>query len=169
MSQKTGASDLKYRISPIGFVRKESEYEGFLEIEKPFQKALKKLDGFSHINVLWWCHLVDNEDQRRVTECDKPYKKAPDRVVIFATRSETRPNPIALTVVPVLSIDHKTGIIYVPFIDAENDTPIIDIKPYHPATDRIKKVSVPKWCDHWPKWYEESAEFDWEAEFVIAH
>jgi tRNA (Thr-GGU) A37 N-methylase len=118
--------------------------------------------------VLWWCHLADNEDTRRVTECDKPYKKAPEKVGIFATRSQARPNPIALTVVPVISIDHKTGTISVPFIDAEDNTPIIDIKPYHPATDRVKTVSVPKWCDHWPKWYEDSAEFDWEAEFVNA-
>jgi tRNA-Thr(GGU) m(6)t(6)A37 methyltransferase TsaA len=168
MSQKKAASQLEYRISPIGFVRKKTEYEGFLEIKKPFHKALKELDGFSHINVLWWCHLADHKEMRDVTECVQPYKKAPETVGIFATRSERRPNPIALTIVSVLNIDHKTGIIYIPFMDAENDTPIIDIKPYHPATDRVKTVTVPKWCVHWPKWYEDSAEFDWESEFVYA-
>ncbi len=60
------------------------------------------------------------------------------------------------------------GGIYVAYIDAEEGTPIIDIKPYHPATDRIRDVQVPEWCDHWPKWYEDSAEFDWQAEFVNA-
>ena len=100
--------------------------------------------------------------------CDKPYQKAPDTMGIFATRSERRPNPVALTVVPLLNIDHEKGIISIPFIDAEDNSPIIDIKPYHPATDRVKDVSMPAWCDHWPQWYEESAEFDWESEFIFA-
>lgn len=155
-------------VSPIGRVRKTSPYEGYLEISKPFHEALQELDGFSHINVLWWCHLSDNEKDRMVITCKKPYKKAPVSVGTFATRSERRPNPVALTVVPVIEIDHDKGIIDIPFIDAEDETPIIDIKPYHPATDRVKRVSVPQWCKHWPKWYEDSARFDWEDEFATS-
>jgi tRNA-Thr(GGU) m(6)t(6)A37 methyltransferase TsaA len=155
-------------VSPIGRVRKTSPYEGYLEINKPFRGALQELDGFSHINVLWWCHLSDDEEDRKVTTCKRPYKKAPASVGTFATRSARRPNPVALTVVPVIEIDHNKGIINIPYIDAEDNTPIIDIKPYHPATDRVKRVSVPDWCKHWPKWYEDSARFDWEDEFVTA-
>lgn len=168
MSSKHATKTLKYSVSPIGFIRKISEYEGCIEIEKPFRRALKGLDGFSHIYVFWWCHLSDNQDCRTVTECEKPYRKAPELLGVFATRSPERPNPIALTAVPVIRIDHDKGIIHIPFIDAEDDTPIIDIKPYHPATDRVKRVSVPEWCKHWPQWYEGSAEFNWEAEFVTA-
>jgi tRNA-Thr(GGU) m(6)t(6)A37 methyltransferase TsaA len=168
MDRKTAKKIGKINLSPIGRVRKTSAYEGYLEIDRSFRKALKELDGFSHINLLWWCHLSDNEEARRVTTCKRPYKKAPASVGTFATRSERRPNPVALTVVPVIHIDHDKGIIDVPFIDAEDDTPIIDIKPYHPATDRVKWVSVPAWCKHWPQWYEDSARFNWEAEFVTA-
>ena len=88
---------------------------------------------------------------------------------VFATRSPLRLNPIALTTVSILKIDHDRGIIHIPYIDAENGTPIIDLKSYHPSIDRIKDVSVPEWCSHWPKWYEDSADFDWESEFVNAH
>jgi tRNA (Thr-GGU) A37 N-methylase len=57
------------------------------------------------------------------------------------------------------------GEIAVPYIDTENGTPVVDIKPYHPSEDRIREAQVPAWCDHWPKWYEDSGSFDWEAEF----
>jgi hypothetical protein len=65
----------------------------------------------------------------------------------------------------ILEIDHDSGAIVVPYIDAEDGTPVIDIKPYHPATDRVRDVSVPDWCSHWPKWHEDSAGFNWAAEF----
>lgn len=168
MSAKHAKEIGRISISPIGRVRKTSAYEGYLEIDKPFHKALQELDGFSHINVLWWCHLSDNAEDRQVTTCKRPYQKAPASVGTFATRSERRPNPVALTVVPLMHIDHGKGIIDVGFIDAEDGTPIIDIKPYHPATDRVKRASVPPWCKHWPKWYEDSAQFNWEDEFVTA-
>jgi tRNA (Thr-GGU) A37 N-methylase len=70
--------------------------------------------------------------------------------------------------VQVLALDAGAGIIRVPFIDAEDGTPILDLKPYHPCADRIRNVSVPQWCSHWPQWYEDSAHFDWQAEFVNA-
>lgn len=50
----------------------------------------------------------------------------------------------------------------------DDQTPVIDIKPYHPATDRVKDVRVPDWCSHWPQYYEENETFDWQAEFVNA-
>lgn len=87
---------------------------------------------------------------------------------VFATRSPVRPNPIAISPVPVMGIDEDHGMIYIPYIDAEDATPIVDLKPYHPCIDRIKDVQVPAWCSHWPQSYEESASFDWSAEFVHA-
>jgi len=154
-------------ITPIGVVIAQNG-SFVIEIFKKYRPALLGLDGFSHIQVFWWCDQLDNEECRSITLADKPYQKAPDKLGIFATRSPERPNPIALTAVPALHINHEEGIISVPYIDAENGSPVLDIKPYHPATERIKKVSVPGWCAHWPQWYEDSAEFDWQAEFVNA-
>jgi len=154
----------EYHISPIGYIR-VANGSARLEIDEDFSSALKGLDGFSHIVVIFWCHLTDTADLRDQLVCDKPYTKGPDSVGIFATRSPVRPNPIAITPVQVIHLDSSTGIIDIPFIDAEDGTPIIDIKPYHPSIDRIRDAGTPEWCDHWPKWYEDSGSFDWESEF----
>ncbi len=157
-----------YILSPIGYV-KAGENGFYLEIKKDYLPALKELENFSHVNVFWWCHLADDKNGRNVLECEQPYQTSPAKVGTFATRSPLRPNPVALTAVSISRIDVDKGVIQIPYIDAEPGTPIIDLKPYHPATDRIKDVSVPDWCNHWPKWVEDSATFDWEAEFVTAH
>jgi tRNA (adenine37-N6)-methyltransferase len=157
----------EFKLTQIGTVH--AGESGFvLEISPEYRAALNGLDGFSHLNVLWWFHLLDAPQYRTVTECPQPYKHAPETLGIFATRSPVRPNPLALSVVPVLGIEREKGLIYVAYLDAEEGTPILDIKPYHPSTDRVREVQVPAWSAHWPQWYEDSAGFDWEAEFVNA-
>ena len=68
----------------------------------------------------------------------------------------------------MLAIDVEGGRITIPFIDAEPGTPVLDIKPYHPAVDRIREVEVPHWCRSWPEWYEDSMTLDWGAVFENA-
>ena len=139
-----------------------------LRIAPPYRAALRGPEGFSHADVLFWCDQVDTDELRRVLLCPKPYKKAPAELGVFATRSPVRPNPIALTPVELLQIDIDEGFVRVPYLDAEDNSPILDIKPYHPCTDRIREVRVPEWCAHWPKWYEDSGDFAWQDEFVSA-
>lgn len=153
-------------INPIGTVRVEKG-SFWLDIFPKYADALSQLENFSHVNVLWWCHHFDNAKDRQLLQCEQPYQKAPASVGIFATRSPLRPNPIALTIVPIINIA-EDGKIYLPYIDAEDGSPIIDLKPYHPATDRVRDLAVPDWCGHWPQWYEDSASFDWEAELINA-
>jgi tRNA-Thr(GGU) m(6)t(6)A37 methyltransferase TsaA len=154
-----------FEISPIGKV--EQTQNGVqLRIFEPYRDALKELGSFGHVIVLWWCHMADTEEYRQTLKCKKPYKSAPEKMGILATRSPIRPNPIALSVVAILGVDQNEGIIYIPWIDAVPDTPIIDLKPYHPSLDRVRDVSMPQWCSHWPKWCEDSATFDWEAEGI---
>ncbi|MNZ62665.1 putative tRNA (adenine(37)-N6)-methyltransferase [compost metagenome] len=84
---------------------------------------------------------------------------------IFATRSPIRPNPIALSVVQMISVDEDKGVIRIPYIDANQGTPVIDLKPYTPSLDRVESPGVPDWCKHWPKSLEKSSDFDWQDEF----
>ena len=157
----------EFKVTQIGVIRAQGD--GFcLELDPAYAPALKGLQGFSHLNVLWWSHLCDTPEYRAIVECDQPYKKSPPKLGIFATRSPLRPNPISLTPVAVLHLDEANGKIYIPYIDAEDGTPILDIKPYHPCIDRLREVCVPEWCRHWPQWNEDSATFDWSAEFVNA-
>ena len=154
----------KFQVKPIGRIRVNKEGMSVL-VDKDCVQALKALDGFTHLNILWWFSDFDTEDMRKILEVPKPYKKSPDAMGIFATRSPVRPNPIALSTVQVIHIDYEKGIIQVPYIDANDDSPVLDIKPYTPSLDRIEKPGVPDWCKHWPLSVEQSGSFNWENEF----
>ena len=153
-----------YQVTPIGRVCVKEEGM-FIELEPKYIPALQALDGFSHLNIIWWFSNFDDEKARNIFETSKPYKGAPDVMGIFATRSPIRPNPIALTSVQVIHIDYEKGIVQVAYIDAEDGTPVLDIKPYAPSVDRVETPGVPSWCMHWPKSLEDSGNFDWENEF----
>jgi tRNA (Thr-GGU) A37 N-methylase len=61
---------------------------------------------------------------------------------IFATRTPHRCNPLGLTVVQLLAVEGN--ILTVRGLDALNDTPILDIKPYD-YWDMFEEVKVPNW------------------------
>jgi tRNA-Thr(GGU) m(6)t(6)A37 methyltransferase TsaA len=101
-------------------------------------EALRGLDGFSHIWLLW-----DFSEARRDGEKWQPTVRPPRlggnrRMGVFATRSPFRPNNIGLSSVRILSIDLHTPdgpVIEVEGADLMDGTPIFDIKPYLPFTD----------------------------------
>lgn len=159
MTEKT------FTVNPIGYVH--AGEEGFyLEVAPEYRAALTEIHQFQYLQVLWWCHLYD--EHREILECDQPYQQAPAKMGIFATRSPLRPNPIALTTAAVLSVNAAQGIIRLAYIDAEDGTPILDIKPYYPCSDRVRDIAMPAWCADWPACLEDSATFDWSAVFVNA-
>jgi tRNA (adenine37-N6)-methyltransferase len=152
-------------IKPIGKVI--SQYGQFaIQLDEAYKQALLGLDGHSHILVLWWSHLLDRPDLRSQTILDKPYSKGPANLGIFATRSPMRPNPICVSIASLISVDQAAGRIELGYVDAENDTPVLDIKPYLPCADRVAQVTTPAWNHHWPTSYEESGNFAWEKEFT---
>jgi tRNA (Thr-GGU) A37 N-methylase len=59
-------------------------------------------------------------------------KSIPERGVL-ATRSPCRPNPIGITLVKLLSVDGT--ILDVAGLDALNESPLLDIKPYEEHFD----------------------------------
>ena len=151
------------QVNSIGSLHAEKG-SYYIKVKDEYKLGLTSLDGFSHLQILWWGNLtVAQEDRNRLVN-ERPYKTSPDQVGVFATRSQFRPNPLLITTVYVEKIDFKKGIIFTPYLDAENDTPLLDIKPYH-LYERVEHCTVPEWCNHWPTWAEEAAHFDWEAEF----
>jgi tRNA-Thr(GGU) m(6)t(6)A37 methyltransferase TsaA len=153
-----------FQVHPIGKVSVNKKGM-FIELEPKYIPALQALDGFSHLNILWWFSDHDTAEMRSILEAPQPYKNAPAVMGIFATRSPVRPNPIALDTVQVLHIDYVKGIIQIAWIDANGGSPVLDIKPYTPSLDRVQTLGVPAWCSHWPKSLEDSENFDWEKEF----
>lgn len=155
---------MTYQVKPIGKV-KCGENGDYIRLEPEYIPGLQALDGFRHIQVLWWCSGCDNDADRSELQMQQPYRDAPDVMGVFATRSPARPNPIALTASEVTGIDRKNGIIRVAFIDADDDTPVLDIKPYTPSFDRVETPGVPAWCGEWPESTEASGRFDWGRVF----
>lgn len=133
-------------------------------LDKKYAPALIGLDGFSHIQVLWWFSESDNNEGRNTLTENAAYKHSPEILGTFATRSPMRPNPIALDCVQITYIDHENAVIGLAYIEAFDGSPVLDIKPYTPSLDRVENPTVPDWCSHWPKSYEESGDFDWESE-----
>lgn len=46
-------------LKPIGTIHVEGT-EMFIELDERYRQGLAGLDGFSHINVLWWFSEFDN-------------------------------------------------------------------------------------------------------------
>lgn len=138
-----------------------------LALTRAFSPALQGLEGFSHIVVVWWFSEFDDSRSRAIRVVERPYRRSPETVGVFATRSLRSPNPLAISTAQVLDIDHLAARIDVAYIEAFDQTPILDIKPYSPCLDRVECPTVPSWCAHWPHSLEESEEFDWEAEFQL--
>ncbi len=136
-----------------------------LQLQPQLAQGLRGLNGFSHAVVLWWAHQADSAAEREALLYRKPYRHNPDDVGVFGSRSPSRPNPIGMSVVALAEVDDVNAAIYTYFIDTEPGTPIVDIKPYFPASDRVASAATPKWCQHWPQNVEASADFDWSAEF----
>lgn len=151
-------------LHPVG---KVSACEGTfkLVLDKRYAAALEGLNGFGYVQVLWWFDGCDNPEARGTLMEAKPYQKGPDALGVFATRSPKRPNPIALTCALVTYVDRESGVIGLAYIDANDGSPVLDIKPYTPSLDRVERPVVPRWCAHWPQDCESSGNFDWENEF----
>ena len=153
----------KIVLNPIGLIKiNEKEGKFWIEIKEKFRPALKELEKFTHVNIFWWANQNDTPKRRNVLlseELPPFYGEDAPSMGVFANRSEFRPNPIALTAVKIIKVDIKKGIIQVPWMDAFQDTPVIDLKPYLPMTDLIETAEYPSYLQHWPKSQEKSAEF----------
>lgn len=154
----------QFIVNPIGRIS-ITEKGAFIQVDEKYTPALQELEGFSHVNVIWWFDKCDNQEARAVLEVPAPYRKGPQRMGVFATRSPLRPNPLGVSTAQILAFDHKNGTIEIAYIDAYHATPVLDLKPYTPSLDRVESPGVPTWCSHWPKSIEKSGDFQWENEF----
>ena len=151
-------------FNPIGTVKIE-DGRYYIELKEKYFEATLGLDEFSHIHVIWWFNLYDSAESRNYFVMDKPYTNGPEKLGVLASRSPIRPNPIAVTVSPLITLDKEKHRLEIGYIDAEGGTPILDIKPYHPSEDKVRDVVMPVWCRHWPDCIEANDGFDWSKEF----
>ena len=104
---------------------------GTVVLEPPYRSpdALRGLDGFDWVWLLWGFHL-NREDVPDGLTVRPPRLGGNERVGVFASRSPYRPNPLGLSSVRIESIDLEKGEIHVLGADLADGTPIYDIKPY---------------------------------------
>lgn len=154
-------ADIAY--SPIGTCHRDAD--GFLvELNARHAEGLLGLDGFGWALVLWHADRPGTGGPVRLVE-PSPYRGGPTRLGVFATRSPVRPNAICASVAKVVDVDAVAGRLRLAWIDCADGTPVLDIKPYQPSTDRVEHPTVPVWCVGWPASVEAAGDFDWNRVF----
>jgi tRNA-Thr(GGU) m(6)t(6)A37 methyltransferase TsaA len=98
-------------------------------LDEKYSEGLWKLNSFSHIIVLF---AMDRDPKQAVLTVSPPWAGDVETGV-FASRSPDRPNPIGLSVVALRGISHN--VITTDNIDAYDETPLLDIKPYIEAVE----------------------------------
>lgn len=108
--------------------------KGRIVFEKQFRdpEALRGLDGFSHLWLIW--EFSANRGGRQWQPTVRPPRLGGNQHMgVFATRSPFRPNPLGLSCVELESVDWESSdgpALIVRGADLMDGTPIYDIKPY---------------------------------------
>lgn len=115
-----------------------SEIQSVIVFEPEYRapEALRGLEGYSHLWILWEFHQAVREKWSPTVR--PPRLGGNTRMGVFATRSPFRPNPIGLSCVRLVDIrrTEQYGTVLVVFgADMMDGTPVYDIKPYLPYAD----------------------------------
>ena len=105
--------------------------------------SLRGIEGFSHLWLLFDFSLAHREGWSPTVR--PPRLGGNRRVGVFASRSPFRPNPIGLSSVAFLGIEHhetEGDCLLVGGADLVDGTPILDIKPYLPSSDAHPHASA---------------------------
>jgi len=137
------------KMKPIGYVRRTSKKEDVKDrsliskivIRKDLVEALEDIEDFSHIFVVFYMHQISKKEKRNLKVHPRGRLDLP-LLGVFATRTAFRPNPVGLTLVELL--ERKNNVLAVKGLDALDDTPVLDIKPYT-SGDMVLDAMVPEW------------------------
>ena len=97
-------------VQPIGYVKNDlgkrrydewQETESTIIISEEYQDVLYRIEEFSHIEVLFYIHKINEKFQTRIHPTGNP--KYP-LIGAFATRTPNRPSRIGLTTCKLLSV-----------------------------------------------------------------
>ncbi|MEA3442846.1 MAG: tRNA (N6-threonylcarbamoyladenosine(37)-N6)-methyltransferase TrmO [Chloroflexota bacterium] len=138
---------MKFELKPIGMIhtpykdRQEIPCQGYksdkvgeVEIFSEFKEALKDIEGFSHIYLIYYFHEATG-----YRPLVNPFLDEQEHG-LFAIRHYNRPNPIGLSVVEL--IEREKNILRVKQVDMLDGTPLLDIKPYVPQFDQRTNVKI---------------------------
>ena len=122
-----------------------------IELDSAFdEEALFQIESFSHAEIFFYFHLVDNpkiETGARHPRNNKAWPKAG----IFAQRGKNRPNRLGATIVKIIKREGMR--LFVQGLDAIDGTPVLDIKPVMKEFLPREEVSQPEWATELMKNY----------------
>jgi len=131
------AYDVKFGVPRQSGLVEDVVSEIVFEPEYRNPEALRGLEEFSHLWLIWSFDQVRRRENAGRPTVRPPRLGGNQRVGVFATRSPYRPNAIGLSCVRLVGME-KTGegtLLRVSGADLMNGTPIYDIKPYLPYAD----------------------------------
>ena len=151
---------MKIELRPIGFVKnqrteiKDDDWgEVISEIrlaEDILIEAFEGIDEFSHLAILFYMDKVKDEKAKAQYRHPRNNTALP-KLGTFAQRNKNRPNKLGLTNVEL--IERKGKSIFVKYLDALNETPILDIKPVMLAFEPKGAIKEPGWTSEIMKNY----------------
>jgi tRNA-Thr(GGU) m(6)t(6)A37 methyltransferase TsaA len=118
----------------------DDDNEFVIILSDEYVEGLKDLEKFQFIYVFYFMDKLN----KNVKMLIKPPWAEGKEVGLFASRSPNRPNPIGISVVKIKKIEGNK--IYTSGLDAFNDTPLIDIKPYIKNLDEKSNANF-GWID----------------------
>lgn len=136
-------------LKPIGYIRStqiepyqasrqpdELSQPAVLQLEHGhnFEQALQDLEGCSHVWLIFGFH--QNKNWKPLVQTPRSDRK----IGVFATRAPYRPNPLGLSCVKLISIQGLK--LEIGPNDLLDGTPVYDIKPYHPESDRVEESHI---------------------------
>ena len=127
----------------IGHVKEREDQISVIELSEEYCLGLLGIEEYSHLIILYWMHLVDNEGQRGTLYCYPRRDRRSEPRGVFTCRNPSRPNPIGLTVVEFMELDGCK--LRVKGLDAFEGSPIVDIKSYSPLSDAYSDAKIPDW------------------------
>jgi len=139
---------MKIELSPIGIIHTpfktvnnvpiqptaDKDSEGWIEVFDEYSDGLADLGGFSHLYLVFHLHKSAGYKLKVI-----PFLDTVERG-IFATRSPSRPNPVGLSVVKLVSVNGN--IVNIKGLDIVDGTPLIDIKPFVPMFEDASDVRI---------------------------
>ncbi len=140
-------------LRPIGFVKSpvtEPTDENWgnvvseIHLSHELAPGLQGVERFSHLIVIFFMHRATFDPTDDLVRRPRGRADMPE-LGIFAQRAKHRPNPIGATAVELVGMEGN--VLRVRGLDAIDGTPVLDIKPYFPAFDRVDHAVVPEWVE----------------------
>jgi tRNA-Thr(GGU) m(6)t(6)A37 methyltransferase TsaA len=139
-SQEVKNEAAHYLVS-LGTVQRQAG-RTFLVLKERYAPGLVSLEDYSHVMVFYWFDQNDTPEKRAFLQGYREGKEKP-LTGVFATRAPMRPNLIGFTTCKIISI--KENVVEIKYIDAFDNSPVLDLKPYIPRNDSHPEAQIPVW------------------------